>query len=155
MKRILIASVALVMSLGMIGCPMNSTQQQQAAQASLQASTVLKVAQQGEIAAAQNGFIPAADHQFIQIQFENVALLGKTLDSCVRTANNNGAAIICLNTAITNVDQMNTNGGLGLKSVQAKQDYQLAMTAIRTVFASIVATLGGTPPAAPVLAPVN
>jgi hypothetical protein len=154
-KRIAIAVVLAVCTFGLAGCPLNSSQQQQAAQASLQASTVLRVAQQGEIAAAKNGLIPIADDRFIQVQFENVALLGKTLDSCIKTASGNGAATVCLGAAITNVDQMNSNGGLFLKSATAKQDYLLAMTAIRTVFASIDATLGGTPPAAPVIAPAN
>jgi hypothetical protein len=44
---------------------------------------------------------------------------------------------------------MNSSGGLYLKSAQAKEDYTLAMTAVRTVLASIEATMGGVPPTAP------
>jgi hypothetical protein len=153
MKRIALATGVFLITLCMVGCPMNSTQQQQAANASLQAATVFKTAQAGEITAFQNGLIPAADHQFIELQFGNVAQIGKTVDSCIAAASAQAGVFTCLNAAITNLDTMNTNGGLELKSTQAKTDYALAMTSIRTVFASIEATMGGTPPAAP--APAN
>lgn len=149
MKRLAVLSMFLALPL--IGCPLNSTQQQQAAQASLQASTVLKTAQQGEIAAFNSGLIPAADHQLIEEQFENVAQLGKTADSCIGSASGSAGVFTCLNTAISAIDTINTNGGLQLKSAQAKEDYALAMTAVRTVLASIEATMGGTPPTAPAI----
>ncbi len=149
MKRIFALTAGALATICLVGCPLNSTQQQQAAQASLQASTVLQTAQQGEIAAFKAGLIPAADHQFIETQFEDVAGVGRTVDSCIGAASNKTGVFTCLNTAIGQIDQMNSSGGLYLKSAQAKEDYTLAMTAVRTVLASIEATMGGVPPTAP------
>lgn len=131
--------------LALTGCPSGAVQQ--AAQASANAAIALKSAQQGEIAAFKSGYIPAADHQFVEQQFLTIGELGQTTDSCIKSASNNNGAITCLNSALTQLNTINSQGGTYLKSAPAKSYFSLAVSAVESVLASIDTTLGGTPPA--------
>ena len=82
-KYIAFASLVLV-AIVLTGCPaQNGSQLQQAAQASENAAIIMQGFENAEIAAYQQGLIPAADHQFIQKEVATVAALGKTTDSCI------------------------------------------------------------------------
>ena len=142
------ALFALAFALLLTGCPAGTTQQQ-AAQAADNASIVVQNFQQAEILAYQQGAIPAADHQFIEQQLLTVSALGKTTDSCIRTATNAAGSITCANTAIATIDQLNAQGALALKSTQAKTDYAIAMLGLRTALATIVTLEGGAAPPVP------
>lgn len=144
-KYIAFASLVLV-AIVLTGCPaQNGSQLQQAAQASENAAIIMQGFENAEIAAYQQGLIPAADHQFIQKEVATVAALGKTTDSCIASAATPGGAVSCINTALTEIDQINSDGGLYLKSATAKQDFTLAMTGIKTVLVSIETMLGSAP----------
>ena len=145
--RILAITSTAALALALCGCP--SSQQEQAAQAVDNAATALLAAQQVESAAHQQGLISNADDAFIQQQFVSLSTIGNTVDTCIGNASATGAAVTCLNTAITAVDQINTQGGTYLKSTTAKADFELGITAVRTVLASIETVIGGTPPTAP------
>lgn len=131
------------------GCPLNSTQQQQVLRASDNAALVVAAGQKAETTAFNDGLISQADHSFIEQQFGSVGQVMKAVDSCVAGSGNKGAILSCLSTAINSVDAINANGGLYLKSAQAKNDFAVAVGGVRSVLASIEATLGGTPPVAP------
>jgi len=147
MKLSIIATFASIglLDIMLTGCPSNSSQLQQAAQASENAAIIMQGFENAEVAAYQQGLIPAADHQFIQKEVLTVAALGKTTDSCIADATTPGGAAACINTTITELDQINADGGLYLKSTTAKQDFSLAMTGIKTVLASVETMLGATP----------
>ena len=146
MKR-LIAPILLLALLPLAGCTPN--QQKQAAQAVDDAASALLAAQQVETAAHNGGLISASDDLFIQTQFKSLSIIGKTADSCVGGATSTGSAITCLNTAINGVDQVNAAGGLALKSATAQADFQMGISAVRTVLAAIETSIGGTPPEVP------
>jgi len=129
------------------GCPANV--QQQAAQASLNASIVVKNAQVAEKAAAVQGLISSSDDKFIQQQFDTIGQIGLTVDNCISAASNRAGTISCLSTAVTNLDTIYTNGGLYLKSATALNDFNVAVSGVRSVLAGIEATLGGTVPPLP------
>jgi Flp pilus assembly protein TadG len=141
--------LALPLALALTGCPMSSTQQQQVLKASDDAALIVATAQQAETAAAKQGLISPADDQFIEIQFQSIANMGKTVDSCVAGANDKNATVACITTAINEVDVINSNGGLYLKSTQAKNDFAIAVAGVRTTLASIETMLGGTAPPVP------
>lgn len=134
-----------VIAFTLCGCPASTTTQQreQAAKASQNISIILQGAQQAEIIAHTQGLIPDADHVFVEQQFQTIAILGETTDACILKAVDTPGTITCLNTAVTAVDQINAQGGLALKSDKAKTDFAVAMTGIRTVLATVSATLGG------------
>ena len=155
MKRILLASIALVMSLGIVGCPANQSQLQKAATASEQAMIVVQGFQQGEILAYNQGktcvasdaqgcvVISDSDHLFIQQSIETLARLDKTTNGCIASAGTNAAAATCATSAIATIDQLQADGALHLKSVTAKQDFALAMIGARTALNVIATLLGG------------
>ena len=132
------------------GCPSN--QQTQAAQAVDNAAIALQAAQSVESAAHKQGLISNQDDLFINTQFRSLSVIGITADSCTRTATSPGAAITCLASAINGVDQINSQGGLSLKSATAQADFQMGISAVRTVLAAIETAIGGTPPPAPISA---
>jgi len=139
-------SLLALVALGAIltGCPStSSTQRQQIAQASQNVSIVLKGAQQAEIVSYQQHLIPIQDHLFIQHQFSSIGTLGQTTDTCILNSTNTSGAVTCINAAVVAVDQINTNGGLYLKSDKAKQDFSMTILSIRTILASIAQALGG------------
>jgi len=140
MKRFLALSALAVM---LCGCP-SGTQQQQIAAAAQNASIAVQGFQQVEIASYQAGAVSAEDHKFIEQQLVSVAQMGKTADSCIRTATTKQGTIQCVTTAIATVDQLNASGALYIKSSDAKQKYQIAMTGVRTALAVIVTIEGGT-----------
>jgi len=146
-NRIFCITACIAVVLITTGCPAN--QQQAAANASLQASTIISTAQQGEIVAHNQGLIPDADHQFVQQEFENLGQVGKTVDACIGSASGKAGVFTCLNSAISSVDQMQQQGTLNLKSTNAKQTFSTVISGVRGVLATIEATLGGTPPVAP------
>lgn len=145
MKFVSIIAVS-ALALCLCGCP--TSQQQQAAQAIDNAAIALQAAQNVETSAHQQGLISNSDDAFIQQQFVSLSTVGLTVDTCIGGATASGAAITCLNTAITGVDQINAQGGTFLKSATAKADFELGITAVRTVLASIETAIGGTPPVA-------
>jgi hypothetical protein len=134
------------LALALMGCP--AAQRQQVAQALQTASTVVQSFQQAEIVSHNQGVVSDDDHHFIEQQLLTVAAAGKTADSCVQTTTTVAGDIACVNTMATMVDQVNTQGGLYIKSAQAKQDFQLAMTGLKAALATINAILGGPAPAA-------
>lgn len=138
MKRLLFL-IPLVL---LAGCPAGTTQQQ-VAQAAQNASIAVQGFQQVEIAAHTAGTISDADHQFIQQELINVAAVGQTADSCIQTATTKAGTIQCVNTALQTVDQLNAAGALSIKSQDAKEKYQIAMTGVRTALAVIVTIEGG------------
>jgi hypothetical protein len=127
------------------GCPANISQQQQAAQASENAAIVVQGLQSSEIALYSQGLVSTDDHRFIQTNIATVAALGKTTDACIKAAGNKTAIGGCLNTAVLEIDQINTNGGLYIKSDQAKKDFQLAMTGVKSVLLTVETMLGAAP----------
>jgi hypothetical protein len=132
-----LAPIGLVLT----GCPSSSaSQRQQVAMAAENASIIVKGFQAGEITAHQQGLIPDADHQFIQKELVTVAGLGKTTDSCIASTTTNAGIVACVNTAIAEIDQVNNDGGLYLKSDKAKSEFQLAMTGVKTAL-SVISTL--------------
>lgn len=137
----------LALALPLTGCP--ASQQQQAAQAADNAAIALLAAQNVETAAHKAGLISAADDLFIQTQFNSLAVIGTTADSCIKNANTTGSAILCLNTAINGVDQINSAGGLALKSATSQADFEMGISAVRDVLAAIETSIGGTPPPVP------
>lgn len=145
MKRIASFTLTLLATLFLAGCP-SGTNQQKIAQAAQDASQVVLAFQQGEIVAHQSGSISDADHEFIQEQLVTVSTLGKTTDSCIRTATTTAGTIQCANTAISTIDNLNTQGALHIKSTQAKTDFSIAMLGLRTALATIVTLEGGTAP---------
>ncbi len=137
----------LLLALPLTACTPN--QEKQAAQAVDSAAAALLAAQQVETAAHNAGLISAPDDLFIQTQFKSLSVIGKTADSCIGNASNQGAAVACLTTAINGVDQINSAGGLALKSATAQADFEMGITAVRTVLAAIETSIGGTPPPVP------
>jgi hypothetical protein len=142
MKRFLALTSLALVALVLTACP-NTSQRQQAAQAAQNASIIVAGFQQGEIAAHDQGLIPNADHIFIQKELVTLASVGKATDSCIGGTTSNAGIVSCINTAIGTVDQINTDGGLYLKSAKAKTDFQLAMLGVRTSLSVIGTILGG------------
>lgn len=131
----------LPLALCLTGCPSGS--QQDAAKASLQVTIVMQSAQQAEIAARNQGVISDSDHRFIQQQFINLGRADKAANDCIENANNKGAVIACLNTAVNAVNQSQQEGTLGIKSDNAKATFTLAVTSIKGVLEAIIASFGG------------
>jgi len=141
MKRLALLTVPLALCL--TGCP--SATLQKAAQASENAAIIVQGMETAEIAAHTQGLIPDADHQFIQEQVSNLAAIGKTVDSCIGASGTNAAASTCINTALTQVQQIQANGGLYLKSTEAKNDFSIAISGVEGVLVSIETILNGQP----------
>jgi hypothetical protein len=133
------------------GCP--AANQQKVAQAVNNISIITAALQQGEISAHQQGLIPDGDHKFVEQQLLSLSQAGKTADACIRTAVNTAGDVACINNVVNTVDQINSQGGLYLKSDKAKTEFQTAMASIKTVLESIEITLGGQPQQA--IAPVQ
>lgn len=151
MKRASVLLPLSIMAIGALfltGCPAKSNQMQEAAQASENAAIIVQGFQNAEIAAHQQGIISDADHQFIQKELLTVSALGQTTDSCIAAAANSTGAVGCITTAVTEIDQINADGGLYIKSAAAKQDFSIAMTGVKTVLVSIETMLGTAAPAA-------
>lgn len=132
-----LAPLALVL----IGCP--AQQRQQVAQALQTASTVVQSFQQAEIVSHNQGVISDDDHHFIEQQLLTIAGAGKSADTCVKTTTTVAGDIACVNTMVTMVDQVNSQGGTYIKSAQAKQDFTLAMTGLKAALQTVTAILGG------------
>ena len=140
-NRYAIASIgAVLLAVAMAGCP-SATTQQKAALAAQNASTIVVAFQKSEISSFQAGLVPAADHQFIEAQLVTVGQLGLTLDSCIRTATTSAGTVACVNTATATINQINTDGGLYIKSAGAKQDFQLAMTSLNAALAVLTTVI--------------
>lgn len=155
MRRLTTIVLASAMALVLAGCPANQSQLQKAATASEQAMIVVQGFQQGEILAYNQGKACAAagtqgcvvisdsDHLFIQQSIQTVATLDKTTNACIASAGTASAATTCANTAITSITQLQADGDLHIKSVSAKQDFDLAMIGARTAL-NVIATILGT-----------
>jgi len=141
MKQLFAIAVLALAAVGLVGCPAST--QQKVAQAAQTASIVVVNFQTAEIASYQQGLISPADHQFIEQELGSVAVAGKALDSCIATATNTTGDLACIQTATTAINTINNQGGLGIKSATAKQEFQAAMTAFNTSLATITALLGG------------
>lgn len=137
--RKLLALGALALCL--CGCP--SGTQQDAAKASLQVTVVMTAAQQVEITAHNSKLVSDSDHEFIQKQFITLAEADKAANSCISQAANTGAVIVCLNTAISTVDQINQQGGTFIKSPSAQANFNLALTSVKSILQTIETTMGG------------
>lgn len=146
---------SIPMVLFLVGCPANQSQLQKAATASQQAMIVVQGFQQGEVLAYNQGkacaatgaqgcvIIPDADHLFIQQSVSTLAQLDKTTNTCIGDASTTAAAVTCANSAIATIDQLQNDGALRIKSVQAKQNFQLAMIGAKTALTVITTILGG------------
>jgi len=143
MKRIAVLAGVFSVAVMLTGCPANVNQRQQVAQAAQNASIIVAGFQQGEIVAFQQGAIPQADHAFIQKELLTVATVGKALDSCILTTTSNPGIVACANTAVGAIDQINTDGGLYLKSDKARTTFQLAMIGVKTAISVIATIFGG------------
>lgn len=143
MKRIMSVVLLSVLSLVLVGCPANSTQRQNVAQAAQTASSVVKAAQTAEITAHEQGQVTDADHQFIEKEFLAVSIVGKTLDSCIGITTSTAGDLACISTATAQLDQINNDGGLYIKSDQAKQTFQATMAALKVALVAISQVLGG------------
>jgi hypothetical protein len=155
MKRTILATLAFALAFPLAGCPANQSQLQKAATASQQAMIVVQGFQQGEILAYNQGkacvasglqgcvVISDADHLFIQQTVEGIAQLDKTTNTCIGSAGSAGSAVACANSAIASIAQMQADGDLRIKSVQAKQDFDLAMIGAKTALSVISTILGG------------
>ena len=141
MKRIMIAAVLALATFGLVGCP--ATTQVKVAQAAQTASIVIVNFQKAEIASYQQGVISAADNQFIEQQLGNVATVGQALDSCIKSTGTTAGDLACVTTAETAINTIAANGGTGIKSAQAKQDFQAAMSAFNVALSTLSAVLGG------------
>lgn len=138
-----LAALTAVAAICLVGCPANLSQRQQAAAAAQNISIIVADFQQGEIVAYQAGLIPPADHSVVQRELLTVATVGKTADACILAASTTPGVVTCLNSAATAVDQINSDGGLYLKSDKAKTTFQIAMLGVKTTLTSIAAVLGG------------
>lgn len=137
---------ASLLPLGLAGCPSaTSAQLQSAAQASDNAAVIVRGLETAEISAHQQGLIPDADHQFIQTEILALAQLGKTTDACIGTAGSAAGAVTCLQTAATTVSQIQAEGATRLKSPQAQQDFNIALTGMKTVLDSLAVVLQPAP----------
>jgi len=138
------------------GCPANTSQLQKAATASQQAMIVVQGFQQGEILAYNRGkacaasgvpsgciLIPDEDHLIIQQSVQAIAEIDKTVNTCIGGAGTSIAAVDCANSAITQIQQLQNDGDLHLKSATAKQDFDIAMIGARIALSVIVTILGG------------
>ena len=143
MKKLALLSIFLALPL--TGCP--SATLQKAAQASENAAIIVQGLQTAEIAAHNQGLIPDADHQFIEEQILNLSSIGKTVDSCIGSAGTNAAAATCINTGLTEVQAIQANGGLYLKSAQAKSMFSIAMSGVESVLVAVETVLGQPTPA--------
>ena len=143
MKRIFALTGASLVAIALIGCPMNVSQRSQVAQALHQTSIVLMDAQQAEIIIYTQGVIPAEDHVFIEKEFVAVAEVGKTTDGCVLTAQDTTTCLLCLKNELGTIDQIQSQGAIGLKSDKAKSTYNSVMLSIRAVVQGIYTSLGG------------
>jgi hypothetical protein len=141
MKRITAVLALAVAAIGLAGCP--ATTQVKVAQAAQTASIVVVNFQKAEIVSHSNHLISDADHQFIEGELANSATAGTALDSCIKTATNNAGYLACLTTTQTAINTIIANGGTGIKSAQAKQDFQSAMAAYNVALATAKALLGG------------
>lgn len=163
MKRLAVLLVLTVGALVLTGCPSSTStsQRQQAAQASQNASIIVEGFQSGEIATYNQGksclaaattdvakaacvVISDEDHQFIQKELVTLAEIGKTADSCIGNTSDSAGIVTCINTATTNVTQIYNDGGLYIKSSSAKKDFQLALIGVKTALSVISTVLGGT-----------
>lgn len=143
MKRNAVLAVIVMAVILCAGWSCNSDQRAQVAQAAQDASTVVKGFQQAEILAHQQGTIPDDDHAFIQQSLITVATMGKNLDGCIKSTGSNSGVVSCVNSAVTTIDQLNSEGALHLKSDKARVDFQLAMIGTRTALNVIATILGG------------
>ena len=146
------------------GCPTGtSTKQsllQKAAIASQQAMIVVQGFQQGEILTYNQGkscvaaatdapskaqcvVISDEDHLFIQQSLESIFKLDKTTNTCIGSATTPTAAAACANSAVTTIEQLQTDGALHIKSVSARQDFALAMMGAKTTLSVVATILGG------------
>jgi hypothetical protein len=139
-RYFLLTVVAVLLSVVLAGCPSTSTQQK-AALAAQNASVIVVAFQKAEISSYQAGLIPAPDHQFIEAQLVTVGQLGLALDSCIRTATNSAGTVACVGVMTASINEINTQGGLYLKSAGAKQDFQLAMTSLNAALAVLTTVL--------------
>lgn len=124
------------------GCP-NTASQKQAAQAAQNISIILIGAQKAEIVAYQQHLVPPTDHRFIQQQFKTIEQLGKTTDACILSAGNTKGTLVCLDTAVAAIDNINNDGGTFIKNAKAKADFALAMLSVKTLLVSVETVLGG------------
>jgi len=139
LKKLALLSVVLVLT----GCPMSTTQRGKVAQAADTVSVVVLDFQQGEVISHGAGLITDDDHLFIQRELLAVSRLGKTTDACILSAADSVTTVGCLKSEMATIDQINSEGSIGLKSVKARADFQTAMLGAKAVINGIYTALGG------------
>jgi hypothetical protein len=128
--------VLAVLVFTLTGCPSGSTAQK-AAQASQNAAIIVQGLETAEIAAHQQDLIPQEDHIFIQTEVLALSQLGKTVDSCIRGAGSTAGTVNCISVAVAQVDQMQNEGALRLRSDRAKQEFSIAISGVKAVLVSV------------------
>lgn len=141
-KTLSMFMLCAVLSLSLSGCP-NLATRQTAAQAAHNAEIIVSGFQQSEIVAHNQGLIPDTDHAFIQHSLLTIAQTGVTADKCISSASDNTGIIVCVNTVVSEIDTLNAQGVLALKSDKAKTDFNLAMIGTKTALTVITTMLGG------------
>lgn len=113
------------------------------AQASDNASIIMKGLESAVNAAHTQGLIPDADDLFIQQSVSTVASAGTTLDACIRGAGSTNGAVVCISGTMTQLQTLQSEGALHLKSPQAISDFSIAISSVQTLLASVETTVTG------------
>lgn len=144
MKRI-IALTALCIGLcaALTGCPANQSQQVKAINAVHIALTAGRGVQDAEILAYQSHLVPDADHQVIQESFMALGRASTAADSCLGAASTSEGILACVNSVVSTVDTLNSDGVTHLKSAEAKADFTAAMQSVKASLSVITAVVGG------------
>ncbi len=146
MGKIVKSMLLFVVALCMAGCTPASIKK--AAQASENASNIVKNLETAEIAAVKSGLVPVSDDVVIQQGISAVSSVGLTVDSCITNSGNTAGAVACINTAVTQIQALQQAGALHLKSQAAQSEFSIAISGVEGVLLAVDTQLGATPPAA-------
>jgi hypothetical protein len=127
------AKLVILAALALAGCGFKCSpqSQQKAALAAKNASIVVQSFQDAEISSYRAGLVSPEDHLFIQGQVKKAARVGLALDSCIRMATSSAGTVACIDVSVQTIDSINSEGGLGIKSTEARQTFQIAMTGVK------------------------
>ena len=143
MKRIMIAAVLALFSVGLSGCPMSTSQRQQVAVALDNTSMVIKDAQQAEIIAVGQGLISPQDDLLVQQEIIALTKLGKTTDACVLSAVDTASSLGCIKSELATISTIQADGALNIKSDKAKGIFNAVMNSATAVVNGVYTALGG------------
>jgi len=132
--------LVILLALMLTACPKASVVRQ-AAVASQSASIAVQAFQQAEIQSFESGVVSVDDHATIQGLLAQVGQVGKTLDSALRSANDNQSALADVNTAVAAIDSLNQQGLLHIKNKDIQAKWTIAMAGAKAALNSIAAML--------------